>query len=177
ETISFCDPTGRVLDRLPLKLIPTDHSLGRTIGTNGFYYYDVPTPGTANGTGYYGYTTTPAFSQRGGSYKNALQISIAVPENSSVYYTMDGSIPTEEKGTLYQAGEQIELSRVTVLRARAFDSGGMLQPSEIVTQTYLLNLYHTVPVVSLITDPNELWNAENGMLTVGENVIKDKIPF
>ncbi|MEG2315812.1 MAG: CotH kinase family protein, partial [Clostridia bacterium] len=104
-------------------------------------------------------------------------ISIAVPENSSVYYTMDGSIPTEEKGTLYQAGEQIELSRVTVLRARAFDSGGMLQPSEIVTQTYLLNLYHTVPVVSLITDPNELWNAENGMLTVGENVIKDKIPF
>ncbi|MEF9880678.1 MAG: lamin tail domain-containing protein, partial [Clostridia bacterium] len=38
ETITFSDPTGRVLDRLPLKLIPTDHSFGRTIGYGGFYY-------------------------------------------------------------------------------------------------------------------------------------------
>ncbi len=178
ETITFCDPTGRVLDRLPLKLMPTDHSYGRTTGYGGFYYYDVPTPGAANGTGYYGYTSIPAFSMPGGEYKTSVQVSISVPENSIVYYTLDGSIPTEEKGTRYNAGDVFDISRVTVLRARAFDQSGMLQPSEVITQTYLLNLYHAFPIVSLVTDPNELWNAENGMLTIGPNVDKSAgIPF
>lgn len=59
ETISFCDPTGRVLDRIPLSLIPTDHSYGRTLGQSGLYYYDVPTPGAENGTGTMAMPRTP----------------------------------------------------------------------------------------------------------------------
>ncbi len=177
ETLTFCDPTGRVLDRLPLSLIPTDHSYGRTLGVSGFYYYDVPTPGEANGTGYYGYTQTPAFSQPGGEYKGDVTLTITVPENTAVYYTTDGTVPTEESGIRYTAGDPIVINRVTVLRARAFDQSGRLQPSETVTQTYLMNLYHAFPIVSVVTDPDNLWNAEHGMLTVGENVNKDKVPF
>ena len=178
ETICFCDPAGKVLDRLPLKMIPTNHSYGRTLGYAGFYYYDVPTPGAANGTGYYGYTATPSFSMPGGEYKGSIQITMTVPENSQVYYTTDGTVPTESSGTLYTEGAVMDISRVTVLRARAFDTSGMLQPSEIVTQSYLLNLYHAFPIVSLITDPDNLWNAQTGMLTVGTEVDKSKgIPF
>ncbi len=176
ETITFCDPSGRVLDRIPLSMIPTDHSYGRTLGSPGFYYYDAPTPGAANGSGYYGYTNKPAFSQRGGEYKGSVEVSIAIPENATVYYTLDGSIPTEAAAQ-YHEGDVFDISRVTVLRARAFDPSGMLQPSEIITQTYLPNLYHAFPIVSLVTDPTELWDPQRGMLTVGENVIKDKIPF
>ncbi|MCI6377295.1 MAG: lamin tail domain-containing protein [Clostridiales bacterium] len=179
ETISFCDPTGRVLDRIPLSLIPTDHSYGRTLGYSGFYYYDVPTPGTANGTGYYGYAKTPAVSIPGGEYKGEIQVSLTVPENTAVYYTLDGSIPTEENGVRYASGETLAISRVTVLRARAFDQSGLLQPSEIVTQTYLMNLYHAFPIVSLVTDPDELWNEESGMLAIGGELVKEpgKLPF
>lgn len=176
ETVSFCDPTGRVLDRIPLSLIPTDHSYGRTTGYSGFYYYDIPTPGTANGTGYFGYTANPTFSMPGGEYKGSVDVTISVPEFSMVYYTTDGSIPTPENGMPYN-GEGLTISRVTVLRARAFDTGGMLQPSETVTATYLLNLYHAFPVVSLVTDPVELWNEENGMLTTGGELDKSKQPF
>ena len=178
ETISFCDPTGRVLDRMPLSLIPTDHSYGRTLGQNGFYYYDVPTPGMANGTGYYGYTQNPAFSLPGGEYKDTIQVAIFIPEGSEVYYTTDGSIPTRENATLYTAGTMLDIARVTVLRARAFDLGGTLQPSETITQTYLMNLYHAFPVVSLVADPYELWNEENGMLSIGGEIPEDaKIRF
>lgn len=180
ETISFCDPTGRVLDRLPLSLIPTDHSYGRTQGYAGFYYYDVPTPGAANGTGYYGYTSNPSFTQRGGEYKGSVQVGIQIPEGTSVFYTTDGSIPTQNS-TPYAAGETFDFSVVTVLRARAFDPGGLLQPSEIISQTYLPNVYHAFPIVSLITDPTELWNTDNGMLTVGPEskgiLNKEKLPF
>lgn len=178
ETISFCDPTGRVLDRIPLSLLPTNQSYGRTSGYSGFYYYDVPTPGTANGTGYYGFATNPSFSVPGGEYKGSVQVSISVPENTNVYYTTDGSLPTQENATLYSPGSIIDISRVTVLRARAFDLSGMLQPSETITQTYLLNLYHAFPIVSLVADPYELWNEENGMLSIGGEIPEDaKIRF
>ena len=178
ETVCFCDPSGKVLDRLPLSLIPTDHSYGRTLGYAGFYYYDVPTPGASNGTGYYGYANNPSFSQRGGEYTGSVSVSINVPADTVVYYTQDGTIPTEESGTRYEEGTAFDMSRVMVLRARAFDLSGRLQPSEVVTQTYLPNLYHSFPVVCLTTDPDQLWNPENGMLTVGENVDKSGgIPF
>ena len=177
ETVTFCDPTGRVLDRVPLSLIPTDHSYGRTSGYAGFYYYDVPTPGAPNGTGYYGYTSNPSLSERGGEYSGPIQVSISIPENTIVYYTLDGTIPTENAAQ-YQEGAMFDVSGVTVIRARAFDQSGMLQPSEVVTQSYFPGLYHTFPIVSLITDPFELWNPTSGMLTVGENVDKSAgIPF
>lgn len=173
ETISFCDPMGRVLDRLPLSLIPTDHSYGRTLGLAGWYYYDVPTPGTANGTGYYGYAANPAFSMPGGEYKGTLELTLGVPENTIVYYTTDGSVPTQQNGTRYTVGDVLPINRVTVLRARAFDQSGMLQPSEVVTNTYLMNLYHAFPIVSLTADPNELWNDETGMLATGGTIPAD----
>ena len=95
ETISFCDPNGKVLDRIPLSIIPTDHSYGRSLGFAGFYYFDAPTPGAVNGTGYYGYASIPSFSQRGGEYKGSVQVSITIPKDMVVYYTLDGAIPTE----------------------------------------------------------------------------------
>ena len=95
----------------------------------------------------------------------------------NVYYTLDGSIPSDAD-TLYQVGDLFDISRVTVLRARAFDPAGLLQPSETITQTYLPNVYHAFPIVSVVSDPDELWNAEKGLLTVGPNVDKSKgIPF
>ena len=167
ETISFCDPTGRVLDRMHLSLIPTDHSYGRTLGQSGFYYYDTPTPGAANGTGYYGYAQNPSMSIPGGQYKGSVDVTLTVPEDTAVYYTLDGSIPTLENATLYNEGEVLTFTRVTILRARAFDPTGRLQPSEVITNSYMMNLYHTLNVVSLVTDPDELWNEEYGMLAVG----------
>jgi len=177
ETLSFCDPSGRVLDRMPLSLMPTDHSFGRSLGYAGFYYFDAPTPGAVNGTGYYGYASNPSFTQRGGEYKGSVQVAINIPKNMNVYYTLDGSIPSDAD-TLYQVGDLFDISRVTVLRARAFDPAGLLQPSETITQTYLPNVYHAFPIVSVVSDPDELWNAEKGLLTVGPNVDKSKgIPF
>jgi len=177
DTVTFCDPTGRVLDRIPLSSMPTDHSYGRSLGYAGFYYYNQPTPGAENGTGYYGYASNPTFSQDGGEYTGSVQVSISIPEGTTVYYTLDGAIPTES-ATVYNVGDVLEINRVTVLRARAFDNSGMLQPSETVTQTYLPNVYHTLPIVSVVCDPDELWNAEDGMLTVGDNVDKSGgIPF
>ncbi len=179
EAVSFCDPSGKVLDRIPLSMIPTDHSYGRTQGMGGFFYYDAPTPGAANGTGYYGYVNTPSFSQRGGQYTGTLNVTLTIPEGSVVYYTTNGDEPStdRESAVEYHPGDILQLTRTTVLRARAFDPSGQLQPSETVTQTYLMNVYHAFSIVCLTGDTDTLWNKQNGMLTVDDDIIYDKIRF
>lgn len=174
ECICFSDPNGVVLDKIHLPLIPTDTSYGRTIGLSGLYYYDIPSPGSANGAGFYGFADKPSFSQRGGLYTQTVNVTITVPEGTSVYYSTDGSIPTMEH-TLYQ-GETLTMPYTATLRARAFKPD--YQPSEVETQSYFVNALHTLPIVSLSIDPYELYNAETGMFVAGPNIDKSKgIPF
>ncbi len=173
EVLCFSDSNGRVLDKMNLPMIPTDISYGRTSGLEGFFYYDAPTMGGVNGTGFLGFTQTPAFSMAGGLYYDAISVSISVPEGTTVHYTLDGSIPTQ-RHPVYD-GSPITINRTTPVRARAFRQD--LQPSEVMTQTYFVNAYHSLPIVSLVTDPDELWNETDGMLTIGGPLNKEKLPF
>ena len=55
----------------------------------------------------------------------------------------------------------------------------MYHASETVSSTYLINVYHEVPVVSVIVDPDLLWNHDYGLLADGD-IIKEgagKLPF
>ncbi len=172
EVICFSDPDGHVLDKMNLPLIPTNISYGRTSGLNGFYYYDAPTMGSVNGTGFLGFAKAPSFSIKGGLYKGAVSVSLSVPEGTTVHYTLDGSIPTQQH-PVYE-GNPIIINITAPLRARAFKND--LQPSEVITQTYFINVYHTLPVVSLVADPNELWNELSGMLVEGPDIDKSDGP-
>lgn len=173
EVVCFSDPEGSVLDKVDLPLIPTNISYGRTSGLAGFFYYDAPTKGSVNGTGFTGFTDTPSFSVRGGLYYEPVSVSISVPEGSTVYYTTDGSIPTQQH-TLYD-GNPIVINQTTPIRARAFRQD--LQPSDVITQTYFVNVFNTLPIVSLVADPNELWSVTDGMLATGGDLNKAKLPF
>ena len=177
ETVCLSDPQGRVMDKIVLPAIPTDVSYGRGTGTVGFFYYDTATPRTANAAdGFRGYAEKPAFTTPGGLCQGMVTTAITIPAGCTVYYTTDGSIPTRD-ATVYH-GETFELKYNVVLRARAY-SDTDLRPSEIATATYLINTYHTLPVVSLVCDPDVLWNPTSGMLVTGENVVKvpGKLPF
>lgn len=176
EIITLAMPDGHVLDKVLLPTIPTDVSYGRSLsGMSGFFYYDVPTPLTANNGGFTGYAPDPSFTLPAGLYYQTVFAGLNVPEGTTVYYTTDGSIPTQES-TRYQ-GETFELNFTTVLRARAFSDSGK-RPSNTITTTYFVNIYHSLPVVSLTCDPWELFNESTGMLTVGANVDKSRgLPF
>ena len=176
EVITLTDSTGRVLDKVALPEMKTDVSYGRTLGLAGLFYYDTPTPFQLNGTGFGGYTEMPSFTVEPGLYYSTKYVEINVPEGTQVYYTTDGSTPTQAS-TPYN-GERLELNFVTVLRARAFSAGDK-KPSDVLTGTYFINAYHSLPVVSVVTDPNNLWDEEWGMLTTGKDAVKQpgKLPF
>ncbi len=176
EVMTLSNPEGRVLDRIVLPEIPGNISYGRTIGRDGFFYYDVPTPGSANGIGFLGFSNKPILSHPGGLYGDNILLTLSGPETAQLRYTIDGSIPTLNNSTEYQG--PIELSNTCVIRARSFEPG--LQPSETVTATYVLKTYYTLPVVCLTTDPDELWNPQTGMYAAGEGIDVrqyEKIPF
>ena len=176
ETITLADPTGKVLDKMILPEMRTDVSYGRTLGIAGLFYYDTPTPFQANRDGFNGYADMPSFSVEPGQYFQTTYVQIAIPANTQVFYTTDGADPTQNSNPYN--GEQLELNFTTVLRARAFSTGD-IRPSDILTGTYFINTYHSLPLVSVVTDPDNLWNKETGMLVTGDNVFKEpgKLPF
>ena len=172
--VCLADPTGKILDKVIMPEVPTDVSYGRTTGLSGFFYYDTPTPMASNGYGFSGYAEEPSFVMEPGLYYSTVYTGFNVPENTTVYYTTDGSIPTR-MSTLYQ-GERIELNFTTVLRARAYSDAG-LEPSDVITGSYYINAYHSLPIVSLSIDPQELWDPDTGMLVMGDNVDTSKFPY
>ena len=176
ETITLTDPTGRVLDKMILPEMRTDVSYGRTLGMAGLFYYDTPTPFQQNGEGFTGYAEKPAFSIEPGLYYSTTYVEISIPEGTQVFYTTDSSTPTQNSNPYH--GERLELNFTTVLRARAYATGAT-RPSDTLTGTFFINANHTLPVASIVTEPDNLWNKETGMLVTGDNVFKEpgKLPF
>ena len=172
ETVCLSDPTGKILDKVVVPQLFDDTSYGRTLGQAGLFYYAEATPGATNGLGFTGYADAPAIDTVGGLYERPLRedaaVTITVPHNSVVRYTLDGTDPTETSPVY---SKPIEIETNCVLRARAFRDG--VQPSIVVSQTYLISTYHTMPVVCITTDPYNMWNEETGMFADGPYIDRE----
>lgn len=105
----------------------------------------------------------PFVSPAGGSYTTSKRITITtdVP-TATIHYTTDGSLPTEDSPVSH---EPLTITQTTVLRCRAFTKGN--QGSATSTQTYLIGEPTHLPVLSLVTDPANLWDAETGIYIKG----------
>jgi hypothetical protein len=118
-------------------------------------------------------TLEPVFSHPGGTYDRDIQLRISAPnpsdgkqgdsKRSGVLFTLDGSVPTRASGAAYT--QPIHLSAatpaVTVVRARAVLPGGKLGP--VVSASYFVGVPATLPLISLIVDPDDLWDTERGI--------------
>ncbi|MGJ8641227.1 MAG: lamin tail domain-containing protein [Opitutaceae bacterium] len=110
---------------------------GITVGelqTNEEMYYSTATPGTDNVSGVLGYVDDTTFTVDRGFFSTAFAVEIACDTvGSSIYYTVDGTTPATDNGTLYTGA--ITIDKTTVLRAAAFLTG--YQSSDVDTQTYI----------------------------------------
>ncbi|MCK4746333.1 MAG: CotH kinase family protein, partial [Bacteroidales bacterium] len=108
-----------------------------------------------------------SFSPEGGLYAGGQMISISSDAGSAIYYTTDGSIPTTES-TVYK--NPININGTEVFRAKVFHDN--MLPSEVVTHTYIVDEPSTLPVISITTPPEFLWDEEIG-ITMGICVSDD----
>ena len=96
----------------------------------------------------------------GGFYYDPVKVTLrAESSDTDIYYSLDGSVPTEAS-LLYR--EPIEFSRTGVIRVRTYRQGH--PQSAVLTHTYILNPSFSLPVVSLVTDSLNLWG-KNGIFT------------
>jgi hypothetical protein len=100
-------------------------------------YIARPTPGTVNPGNdgvFSGYVEDTRFSVDRGFYDQpiSVQIQTATP-NAVIRYTVDGSAPTAEHGSVYSG--PIAVARTTTLRAAAFRTD--LLPTNVDTHTYI----------------------------------------
>lgn len=164
EMIALAMPDGKIVDKLVVPRLELNNSYGRDFDHGGLFYYEQPTPGEKNFTlGFVGYAPMPTITVRGALLTRPVTTEISAPQGVHVRYTLDGSRPTEINGFDYTG--PIEMKKAAVLRARGFVQG--FKPSEIATESYLINAYHTLPVVSLTVDPDDLFNPETGIYTFG----------
>ena len=128
--------------------IPYGYSMGRTDAENGFFYLRRQTPNMPNKTDAYRYISeAPAANREPGVYEAGRTVRVKLAAAGDIYYTTDGSAPTEES-TPYTGA--ITVDKTTVLRAVAVEEGGA--PSRELTLSFFIGEEHTLPVLSLVTD-------------------------
>ena len=174
EALFFFDPNGKLIDKLSAGRMKSGQSYGRD-GSDNRYYYADPTPGAQNGKGYEGITQLPAFSVTPGIYDNAVTVAITAGEGETIRYTTDCTTPNASSEVY--SGE-LSISKNSVIRAAAFRDGYL--SGDVATATYLFRsdgVNHALPVVTLVTDPDNLWNSKTGIYATGDQFDPDAASY
>lgn len=174
EALFFFDPNGKLIDKLSAGRMKSGQSYGRDGSDNRFYYAE-PTPGAQNGKGYEGITQLPAFSVTPGIYDNAVTVAITAGEGEAIRYTTDCTTPNASSEVY--SGE-LSISKNSVIRAAAFRDGYL--SGDVATATYLFRsdgVNHALPVVTLVTDPDNLWNSKTGIYATGDQFDPDAASY
>lgn len=165
ESLYLCEKSGdKLIDFVHVEMVPYHGSYGRTISSaGGFYYYTTPTPGRKNSNGvrkvcYEAESTVPE-----GIYDNA--VSVGFESEGTIYYTLDGSEPNTNSA---RYTGPIRLEKTTVIRTVVYKNGAI--NSRIKTFSYMINENATLPVLSLVTESDNLWSDETGIYVEGNYV-------
>lgn len=136
----------------------------------------------------------PEFSHESGFYEEAFELTISANAGETIYYTLDGSIPTKESevydGAIWiqnnsekpnvvngiqnirpdwlgYGPDQTPVDKAMIVRAVAMDEENHV--SEVVTNTYFVNLekYKDSNIVSVVSEYDELFG-DDGIFVTGK---------
>jgi len=174
ESLLLSNSSGLVEDSLSVVSVAIDYSYGRAGNdVNTWYHFENPTPGTLNDSqGYFGYADTVKVNFQNGFYDSPLEIVLSTTNGEqNIFYTLDGSDPDS---TSQKYSVPISIDKTTVMRAGTSQKN--LIPSPVLTKTYFVNESKDLPVISVVTDPNNLWDYNDGIYVKGPNA-ETNLPF
>lgn len=159
ERLYLTGPEGLV-DYASLRDIPFGCSYGRVPEENGWFYFDIPNPGSLNKPGYRRVSAAPTALEADGVFNGVEGVTVTLAAAGDIYYTTDSSAPTLASEPYIMP---IRLTKTRVVRAIAVERGAM--PSRPLTLSYIINQNHSLPVLSLVSDNSATFN---GMYSAGE---------
>ena len=141
-----------------------------SVSKDGFYKNI--TLGSKNSDNVYkGYAEKPMFSRNNIYVNKGDKISLSSMDNSVIYYTLDGTIPSS-KSKKYT--EEIVINKNTVIKAIAYKDNYL--ESDISSQTFIIDNKKDVAVVSISSDYNSLFGS-NGIITNYSSRMEKKANF
>ena len=164
ETVYLTNGTT-ILDSLALPFLNKNNSFGRVGDGNAqLGIFESPTPNAPNTTTAYNGICNDTIVSNLTSGFYASNTAITLSGSTIIRYTLDGSDPSTTS-TPYTA--PIVLTATTVIKAACFTNNTL--PKLTTTKTYIVNETTHLPVVSLITPPDNLFSDASGILVDGPN--------
>ncbi|MBN2279608.1 MAG: CotH kinase family protein [Candidatus Marinimicrobia bacterium] len=168
EDVVLSNSSGTIVDQISVPESETDVAYGRETDGAANWIFQRPTPDSENGgEGVLETAEMPQASVASGLYSSAMSVELTA-EGSDIYYTLDSSDP-DINSTKYSAA--ISINETTILRAIAVKSG--YQKSKILNESYLFGVDTDLPVLSLISDPYNLFDYNYGIYEEGPNADQD----
>ena len=128
-----------------------------------------PTPSATNTTSMFAnqQLPMPEIDKPGQLFEGEMQIVVSIPEGATLKYTTDGTTPTTDNGNVSETG-LFSIDETTIFRFRLFRDGYL--PSGVATRSYIYrNRDYYLPVVSVVTDPLNLYDNTIGVYVSGSN--------
>lgn len=153
----------RFVDGTGIPALRSDVSYGRAEGSGAFSVLASVTPGARNGDAAR-QSVAPTTQTAQGVYQGVSGVDVVLSGEGQIYYTTDCTVPTV-LSTPYTG--PIRISATTVIRAICVADGKTT--SDVLDLTYIVNEGHTLPVASLVTTPDNLWDYYTGIYATGPN--------
>jgi len=168
EFIGLYNANYSVVDTLTFGKQKNDISYGRNSSNSStFGYFQSPTIGSSNGTNSIaGITPSPQFTVSGGFFSMGQILSFTTKSGIDIYYTIDGTTPSK---TAILFTSPVQLDTTVCVRAIAYQSG--LLESDVVTHTFFINTPRNIPTLSIVTDPKNFFDDNEGIYVIGTNGI------
>ncbi|MDD4164498.1 MAG: CotH kinase family protein [Eubacteriales bacterium] len=163
ETV-YLSSGGEVIDCIAIPALEGGMSYGRAGGRDGFGYLSEATPKKENASELAERAEKPEAVLEPGVYNNTGSLSVELRGKGTVRYTLDCTEPTAASPA-YKS--PIIIDKTTIIRARCFEQGHL--PSEVLDLSYIINENDKLEVVSLVTEPENLWNYYTGIYEKGPN--------
>jgi hypothetical protein len=168
ERIFLSNTNGVLVDTVHIHKIFRNVSYGRNPdGALNWDLFLAATPGAKNtGDIVSDRSPEPVFSLPGGRYNASQTLAFTNPGTTGeIYYTVDGSEPGLNS---FLFSGPITISKTQTIKARIIETGKAY--GRTVTNTFFIREHNfTLPVVSVSTDPDNLWDDDIGIYVVGTN--------
>lgn len=177
--IKLLDNNGTQIDEVIMKEVYTNHSRGRkTDGAPEWCIFNAPTPDTVNAISacYTTYAENPIITLKAGFYTGNQSTQITASQAGTIRYTTDGSSPVTTS-PIYGVGATISINANKILKVKLFPTDPNALPSRTVTASYFINEDVKLPVISITTAPDNLWNYYTGIYVFGPNADTVNYPF
>jgi hypothetical protein len=155
------------LTKITVPKLNSDISYGKSIINNNYVYYSSPTPNEKNSESeFFGIIQSVVeFSDNGGVLNNSINLELS--GNSSeekIIFTTDTYDPSDNSN-LYE--NSLNISENTVIRAKIIRDNYI--PSDTETRTYIFNNDYNLPLISLVSNNDNLFDEKDGIYVKGEN--------